>query len=32
MDFINGATVGFIYGAWFGVIIMCLISANGKDE
>ena len=32
MDFINGATVGFIFGAWFGVFIACLIYASGKDE
>ena len=32
MDFIYGATVGFIFGAWFGVIIMCVINANRKDE
>lgn len=32
MDFINGITVGFTFGAWFGVFIACLMRTSGKDE
>ena len=30
MDFIIGGTVGFTFGAWFGVFIACLLMACRK--
>ena len=32
MDFITGATVGFVFGAWFGIAIMCLVSITRRDD